>query len=1022
MAVVGSATLNVTPKFPGLAQAIQSELNKAAGSSSVKAGEKFGTGFGQGASGGLAKSGAIIGAFSAITSSAMQSISSHVGDAISRFDTLNNYPIVMQNLGYSSESADASIAKMSDHLLGLPTALDSVVSTVQGIVAVTDDLDQATDVGLALNDMLLASGSNQQLVNSAMEQFRQMLSKGKPELQDWKSLTSAMPGQMKQLAQALLGPTANANDLYTALGGGGAEATITMDQLLAKIVELDQTGGDGFASFEEQARTATGGVATSAANMGTAITRGIADVMDAIGKENISGTFTDITSGINTAADTVSGIVSSVMPGVKSIYDLVKGFAPEILTAAASFTVLNKAAPVVQGLATKAGALREALQLTAGGAGSLTESLGAVGLKLNPLSIGIGVASVAIGFLGTKIADYVKKEEMAEKATTSLSDAVSDVTSLDEYGGVISNIAGESQNTAMSLDELNESFVNHADKMAQVTSEAQSQIGELNTAQSIIRQYAGQTDLTSEAQGRLSWAIQEVNDQFGLSITASDVAANKYTDQNGKVQNLTESIDNLINKKKQEIQMSALQDNYSEALKAQQEAADAYADALANADQKTKDLAYTYTTQGMSSSEAWAAATQDVTNNLNDLKNKSDTATQAVEDIEEEMGDTAKSTSDAADAFDDWANRADDATQKVFSSILRTKGLGLNDIKDDLRTLKADTEDLSSLSSDQLQELATAYDGTTSSIIGKLDEWGVGMDQAAADVARNTQSIKDSLNNMGDELKTAFENSGVDIDAFSQKLSDAGISTDQLNQIGSDNLASLAQSCQGNMDAMIFFIQNYNSTPIVDKNGLITLDDVQLIDAQGNLYTWNGSTLVDKNGNAVVDDISLIDAYGNVVTWNGTGLSPKNTNAQVNGNMGSAINQRDEWNRTGLEDWRGSGIIDIVTNFFQGNASGGIRLNAAGGYRPRYHADGMIAKRAVPLDIVGEDGAEAIVPLTNRRYSQPFIDLLADGIQKKSQPQVVYSIGNVTLDVSSLKDLDTIEEFVDMVLRAKRVR
>ena len=29
---------------------------------------------------------------------------------------------------------------------------------------------------------------------------------------------------------------------------------------------------------------------------------------------------------------------------------------------------------------------------------------------------------------------------------------------------------------------------------------------------------------------------------------------------------------------------------------------------------------------------------------------------------------------------------------------------------------------------------------------------------------------------------------------------------------------------------------------------------------------------------------------------------------------------------------------------------------------------------------MGEDGAEAIVPLTNRRYSQPFADVIAEGV------------------------------------------
>lgn len=59
------------------------------------------------------------------------------------------------------------------------------------------------------------------------------------------------------------------------------------------------------------------------------------------------------------------------------------------------------------------------------------------------------------------------------------------------------------------------------------------------------------------------------------------------------------------------------------------------------------------------------------------------------------------------------------------------------------------------------------------------------------------------------------------------------------------------------------------------------------------------------------------------------------------------------------------------------NARGGIRPHADGGFVPRFHAKGAIATKAVPLDIVGEDGAEAIVPLTNERYARPFAQMIA---------------------------------------------
>ena len=98
--------------------------------------------------------------------------------------------------------------------------------------------------------------------------------------------------------------------------------------------------------------------------------------------------------------------------------------------------------------------------------------------------------------------------------------------------------------------------------------------------------------------------------------------------------------------------------------------------------------------------------------------------------------------------------------------------------------------------------------------------------------------------------------------------------------------------------------------------------------------------------------------------------------------MAYANGQKAEWNRNGLASWVGEGVINItktITEFFTGgsrNAAGGIRLNAQGGYR--FHGAGAIATRAVPLDIVGEDGAEAIVPLTNKRYSLPFAKTLAE--------------------------------------------
>lgn len=979
MAVIGTATLNVVPKISGLSDAVRSEFAKVPAET---LGEQTGSKYTKGVNTSLVKSGVIVGTFAAITNKAISSISSHIGSATSRFDTLNNYPKVMESMGYSTEVAEASIAKMSDRLQTLPTTLDSMVRQTQGIVTITRDLDKATSASLAINDMLLASGSNQQLVNSAQEQFRQILAKGKPEMQDWKSLTMAMPGQLDQLARSLLGPTANANDLYAALGGGKNEQIISMDRLLDEIIRLDEEGGQGFASFKDQAETAAMGVETSVANMGNSITRGITSTMDTIGKENIVAFFNDMKGGINATFGTINSVLSGAMPLIKGAYDLIKPFAPALIAGGIGYTVfaggVNKASGIIGGFSERISVAENAATKSGKSFGKLSKITAGLGGGFNLAAIGIGVGVTAIALIAGAIEDARKKEENFNKATVGLSEAVSNTAALDEYAGKVNNIGANASFSALSIDELAESSAKHVDKMNETTQKAQEQLGVLNSAQNIITSYAGQTDLTSEAQGKLQWALQQVNDQFGLSITAADVASGKYTDQNGNVQDLSSSINNLIETKKREIQLDALSSNLSEAYANKAEASRTYAAAIQekakSVEVMNRNLAAGNLTQG-----EYNDRMNELDKNITDSRNIYNEAANGVSRLEEEMGDAAKSASDAADAYDEWGNKVNE----VFTSLLEASGSSLGSLKDDLRSLGVETETLNRLNDSQLEDLALAYDGTAGSIISCLDTMGVRMDETARKSAQMVDEMRDALEGM--DIEEPLENAGVAIGDLAQRMVDAGISTENLNAVGSENLAALAESCGGNISLMIAHLQNYNATPLYDKSGMVNADDTTLVDALGNIYTWNGEGLIDKNGQAVVNRVELEDAQGSLVTWNGTELQDKDGNAIVKGNMAQSITTRNSWNNGDLFDKECTATINVVRNISTNtmNAAGGYRLNAAGGYR--YHADGFIATRATflpPRDIVGEAGAEAIVPLTNKTYAQPFIDMLVEGINK----------------------------------------
>lgn len=91
-----------------------------------------------------------------IIGKAISTISNSVDDAISRLDTLNNFPKVMSNLGIGAEDAEKSINKMSKKLAGLPTTLDDGAMAVQRFTSSNKDINKSTEYFLALNNALLA--------------------------------------------------------------------------------------------------------------------------------------------------------------------------------------------------------------------------------------------------------------------------------------------------------------------------------------------------------------------------------------------------------------------------------------------------------------------------------------------------------------------------------------------------------------------------------------------------------------------------------------------------------------------------------------------------------------------------------------------------------------------------------------------------------------------------------------------------------------------------------------------------
>lgn len=133
-----------------------------------------------------------------------------------------------------------------------------------------------------------------------------------------------------------------------------------------------------------------------------------------------------------------------------------------------------------------------------------------------------------------------------------------------------------------------------------------------------------------------------------------------------------------------------------------------------------------------------------------------------------------------------------------------------------------------------------------------------------------------------------------------------------------------------------------------------------------------------------------------------------------------------------------SGALDAISGFFAGlhlefphinlphfSISGDFSIvpPSVPSISVSWYRTGAIAMGASVVGI-GEAGPEAVVPLSGREMD-PYADavarrLAARGADAGAGGTTVYNIGDVTLNMEQLRDLATLEDFVDLVLDAKR--
>lgn len=253
------------------------------------------------------KFGALFGVASKVASSALGVVKDSLGGAISRFDTLNKYPVVMKALGYSTRDVAKSSKILQKGIDGLPTSLDEITASAQQLGPLTGSAKKAAQSAVALNNAFLASGASTADASRGLTQYTQMLSTGKVDLMSYRTLMETMPIALRKVANAFgfTGKSAE-QDLYAALKDG----SITIDQLNDKFIELNgaQNG------FAELARKNSAGIGTSFANLKASVVKNLANMITYINDGFSKAGFGSIAKQLDNLKYTINDAFTAIGP------------------------------------------------------------------------------------------------------------------------------------------------------------------------------------------------------------------------------------------------------------------------------------------------------------------------------------------------------------------------------------------------------------------------------------------------------------------------------------------------------------------------------------------------------------------------------------------------------------------------------------------------------------------------------------------------------------------------------------
>ena len=935
---VGNVYVTVVPTMRGFAQEMNRQLSGVnVTQTGRKIGETLGGSIATSVSDKLTSAGKAVGSFGSKLSDLGGKLTAGVtvplatatagigAFALSTASAAETSEIAFTTMLGSAEAAKDMMSELADFAAHTPFELSGLTTATQQLLAYGFTAEDVIPMLTAVGDATAALGTGQTGIEAVTRALGQMQAKQKVSAEEMLQLTEQGIPAWEYLAEAIGTDTAGAMEQVS-------KGAVTASEGISALV--DGMNRDFGGMMDAQSKTISGLMS----NLTDALTQPFMQLKD-------SDAYDALADGLERVVDAAGPFVESLLPHMEKGLGVVADVLDTAADAMESFADMSDDAQSgIIGMVTNLALAGPALTVAGKGFQLLGTTMQGAGGVMR-------TGTTLVGKLSDGLLDLATSPNTANTALGKFAGALSSIpTPATIAAGVIGTL-------------LVGAFADWAAKAEEARQEQQLLEDATMSAAEIMGDAAGAAEGMGDAIGSIEPDVEGTLESLkSLNESVRDTFSEQYVDE-AKLDQYVTAINELANQSNlsatQQWRLKEAVEGYNDVVGTQYEVIDAANGKIADQD----GVLQSNTDQINANAEAWrnrarAEAYQSV-------------ATQYMEEEAKasyELSVAQDNLTTSTQAYNDAKERFNAAQESGDSQEIAAASKALNDANASMNE-----------ASDNVERLSAAYE-TASDNAQQFADWAaIESTEASEATKESAKQISSSLGEMGDAFRSSMEGMGYDVNDLTIKLAEAGVSTTELNEIGSGNLRSLADSCEGDVGRMVWAIDNYNNVPIIEKDGTVRIEDSQLIDSQGRVYTWNGTTLVDKDGNVAVQDQELVDAQGRVYTWNGTALQPKHTSVTVD--TSDIDRAKSLWDRTVFQ------IKRTGVNAYINNTPG---VMATGGVIP--HADGFIATGPTMIGgnhLIGEAGAEAyfglggssyVVPLTNRKYSQPFADVVAEQI------------------------------------------